>query len=154
MRKSRYSPLQIVQARWQAEGGTAVLDICWRLGVPETAVHRSKTQYVGLDVSELRNSDSCATRAGGCSGPSRGPDARHERPGGRTQIVPTCVPHVALVRRTGGRPSRTADPASGLQRPPAHTAVWGISRPCDSALAATTNLARNAATRRTDPDLP
>jgi putative transposase len=54
MRKSKFTPEQILQALRQAEGGTAVVDICRKLGVTETTFYRWKKQYTGLDVSELR----------------------------------------------------------------------------------------------------
>jgi putative transposase len=54
MRKSKFTPEQILQALRQAESGTTVVDICRKLGVTETTFYRWKKQYTGLDVSELR----------------------------------------------------------------------------------------------------
>jgi putative transposase len=54
MRKSRFTPEQILQALRQAEGGTTVVDIFRKMGVTETTLYRWKKQYTGLDVSELR----------------------------------------------------------------------------------------------------
>jgi putative transposase len=54
MRKSKFTPEQMLQALWQAEGGTMVVDICRKMGVTETTFYRWKKQYTGLDVSELR----------------------------------------------------------------------------------------------------
>jgi putative transposase len=42
------------QAPRQAERGTTVVDMCRKMGVAETTFYRSKKQYTGLDVSELR----------------------------------------------------------------------------------------------------
>ena len=54
MRKSKFTPEQILQALRQAEGGTAVVDICRKMAVTETTFYRWRKQYTGLDVSELR----------------------------------------------------------------------------------------------------
>ena len=55
MRKSKFTPEQILQALRQAESGsTAVIDICRKMGVTETTFYRWRRQYTGLDVSELR----------------------------------------------------------------------------------------------------
>ncbi len=54
MRKSKFTPEQILQALRQAESGTTIVDICRKLGVTETTFYRWKKQYTGLDVSELR----------------------------------------------------------------------------------------------------
>jgi len=54
MRKSRFTPEQILQALRQAEAGTPAVEICRKLGVTETTFYRWKKQFTGLDVSELR----------------------------------------------------------------------------------------------------
>jgi putative transposase len=55
MRKSKFTPEQILQALRQAESGsTAVIDICRKMGVTETTFYRWRKQYTGFDVSELR----------------------------------------------------------------------------------------------------
>lgn len=54
MRKSKFTPEQILQALRQAEGGAAVVDICRKMGATETTFYRWRTQYTALDVSELR----------------------------------------------------------------------------------------------------
>ncbi len=56
MRKSTCTPEQIRQALRQAEGGTAVGDICRKLGVAEATFSRWEKQYTGLDVRERRES--------------------------------------------------------------------------------------------------
>jgi putative transposase len=54
MRKSRFTPEQILQALRQAEAGTPAVEICRKMGVTETTFYRWKKQFTGLDVSELR----------------------------------------------------------------------------------------------------
>ncbi len=54
MRKSKFTPEQILRALRQVESGTSVVKICRKLGVTETTFYRWKKQNIGLDVSELR----------------------------------------------------------------------------------------------------
>jgi len=54
MRRSRFSEEQIAMALRQAEGGTAVADICRKLEITETTFYRWKKKYGGLGVPELR----------------------------------------------------------------------------------------------------
>jgi len=54
MRKSKYTPEQILQALRQVDGGTPAIDVCRKMGVTETTFYRWRKQYAGLDVSELR----------------------------------------------------------------------------------------------------
>jgi len=54
MRKSRFSEEQIALALRQAESGTAVEDICRKLGVSQATFFRWKKKFGGLGVSELR----------------------------------------------------------------------------------------------------
>jgi putative transposase len=54
MRKSKFTPEQIIQALRQAESGTPVVEIARKLGVTETTFYQWKKHYAGLDVSELR----------------------------------------------------------------------------------------------------
>ena len=54
MKKSKFSPEQILQALRQAEGGTPVGEICRKLGITEATFYRWRKQYAGLDVGALR----------------------------------------------------------------------------------------------------
>jgi len=54
MKKSRFTPEQILQALRQTEGGTVGGEICRKLGVTEAAFYRWRKQYAVLDVGELR----------------------------------------------------------------------------------------------------
>ncbi len=54
MKRKRYSAEQIVYALRQAEAGSAVVEICRKLGVSEQTFYRWKKKYSGVGVSELR----------------------------------------------------------------------------------------------------
>ena len=54
MRKSRYTEEQIGFALKQAELGTAVAEVCRKMGVSEATFFRWKQKFVGLGPSELR----------------------------------------------------------------------------------------------------
>lgn len=54
MKKSRFTPEQMLQAIRQAESGTPVPEISRKLGITEATLYRWKKQYTGLDVGELR----------------------------------------------------------------------------------------------------
>jgi len=54
MKRKRYTEPQIVFALQQAEGGTAVAEICRKMGVAEATFFRWRKKYAGLGVSEIR----------------------------------------------------------------------------------------------------
>ena len=54
MRKSRFTEEQILQAIRQADSGTAVVDVCRKLGISEQTFYRWRRQYAGLEASEVR----------------------------------------------------------------------------------------------------
>ena len=54
MRKGRYTEEQIDFALKQAEQGTAVAEVCRKMGVSEATFFRWKQKFGGLGPSELR----------------------------------------------------------------------------------------------------
>ncbi len=54
MKRKRYSDEQIAFALRQAESGTAVEEICRKMGVSEATFYRWKKQFAGMGVVELR----------------------------------------------------------------------------------------------------
>lgn len=54
MRKSSFTEEQIALALRQVEGGTAVDEVCRKMGVSQATFFRWKKRYTGLGVSELR----------------------------------------------------------------------------------------------------
>jgi putative transposase len=54
MRKSQYTDQQIAFALRQAEGGTAVEEICRKMGVSEPTFCRWKKQFAGMGVAAIR----------------------------------------------------------------------------------------------------
>ena len=54
MKRSRYSDEQITFALRQAEGGTAVPDVCRQLGISEATFYIWKKKYANLGASEVR----------------------------------------------------------------------------------------------------
>ncbi|GGJ19915.1 transposase [Neoroseomonas lacus] len=54
MKRKRYSEEQIAYVLRQAESGTAVEDICRKLGVSEPTFYRWKKQFAGMGVVETR----------------------------------------------------------------------------------------------------
>jgi len=54
MPKKRYKDEQIAFALREAENGTAVSEICRKMGVAEATFYRWKKTFSGMDVSEIR----------------------------------------------------------------------------------------------------
>jgi putative transposase len=54
MKKSRFSEQQIAFALQQAESGTAITEVCRKLGISEQTFYRWKKQYAGMGVAEVR----------------------------------------------------------------------------------------------------
>lgn len=54
MKRKRYSDEQIAFALRQAESGTAVEEICRKMGVSEATFYRWKKQFAGMGVAEIR----------------------------------------------------------------------------------------------------
>jgi len=54
MKKSRFSEEQISFALHQAETGTAIEEICRKMGIGQATFYQWKKKYGGLGVSELR----------------------------------------------------------------------------------------------------
>ncbi len=54
MKRKRYLDEQIAFALCQAEGGTAVEEICRKLGVSEATLYRWKKQFAGMGTVEIR----------------------------------------------------------------------------------------------------
>ena len=54
MKRKRYTDEQIAFALRQAESGTAVGEICRKMGVSEPTFHRWKKQFAGMGVAEIR----------------------------------------------------------------------------------------------------
>ena len=54
MKRSKFTESQIVFALKQAETGTAVAEVCRKLGISEATFYSWKKKYGGLDPAELR----------------------------------------------------------------------------------------------------
>lgn len=54
MPRKRFSDEQIAFALRQAETGTAVAEICRKLGIAEATFYRWKRVYAGMGVAEIR----------------------------------------------------------------------------------------------------
>ncbi len=54
MKKTAFTEKQVTYALQQAEAGTAVMEVCRKLGISEQTVSRWKNKYADMGVSELR----------------------------------------------------------------------------------------------------
>jgi len=54
MKSSRYTAEQIAFAMRQAESGTAVAEICRKMGISEQTFYRWKKKFAGIGVAEVR----------------------------------------------------------------------------------------------------
>jgi putative transposase len=54
MKRSKFTEEQIAFALRQAESGTAVAEVCRKMGISEATFYNWKKKYGGLGVSELR----------------------------------------------------------------------------------------------------
>lgn len=54
MKKSRFSEEQMAFAVRQSESGTAVEEVCSKLGVTQATFYRWKKKFAGMGVSEVR----------------------------------------------------------------------------------------------------
>ena len=54
MKRSRYTPEQIIYALKQAEAGEKVTSICRKMGVSEATFYNWRKKYAGMGVSDMR----------------------------------------------------------------------------------------------------
>jgi putative transposase len=54
MRKSRFTEEQIAHTMRQLDNGTAMGEVCRRLGISEQTVYRWKRKYAGMGLAEIR----------------------------------------------------------------------------------------------------
>ena len=54
MKKSKFTEEQIAFALHQAETGTSVEEVCWKVGVSQATFYAWRKKYAGVGVSELR----------------------------------------------------------------------------------------------------
>ena len=54
MPKPKFTQEQIAHTLKQAEGGTAVAEVCRKVGITEQTFYRWKRKFAGMGVAELR----------------------------------------------------------------------------------------------------
>jgi len=54
MKRSKYSAEQVTFALRQAETGTAVSEICRKMGITEQTFYRWRKKYIGMGIAEVR----------------------------------------------------------------------------------------------------
>jgi putative transposase len=54
MKKTRFTEQQIAFALKQADTGTAVAEVVWKMGISEATFYNWKKKYGGLSITELR----------------------------------------------------------------------------------------------------
>lgn len=54
MKKTRYTPEQIIYALKQVDGGETAATICRKMGVSEATFYNWKKKYSGMGVSDVR----------------------------------------------------------------------------------------------------
>ena len=54
MKRKRFTKEQIAFALRQADSGTAVEEVCRKMGISEPTFYRWKKQFAGMGVSEIR----------------------------------------------------------------------------------------------------
>ena len=54
MKRSHFTSEQIVFALRQAESGTPVAEVCWRMGMAEQTFYPWKKKYIGMGIAEVK----------------------------------------------------------------------------------------------------
>jgi len=54
MKSSRYTAEQIAFAMRQSESGTAVSEVCRKMGISEQTFYRWKKKFAGIGIAEIR----------------------------------------------------------------------------------------------------